>query len=185
MAGPIGSGTFNKNPGSVQNATTDRVDVNTLSLSPQGEAFIKEKEDKRLFAYNDNRHFCTEGYGHLIHGEHSCESEHIPNHRPISQATADQEFDTDKLRTQESCVRRHVEVPLYQREYDALCSLAFNIGDLHAKAPHLLQKLNNGQYSAAASEFLDITNHGTHGLVVRRKEEYEMFMHGNYDATNS
>ncbi|WP_428984123.1 glycoside hydrolase family protein [Ralstonia psammae] len=77
-----------------------------------------------------------------------------------------------------------IRVPLYQREFDALCSLAFNVGDIARIAPGLCRKINSGAYSDAAKEFLDITNGGISGLVKRRRQEHGMYLSGNYDSTH-
>lgn len=57
----------------------------------------------------------------------------------------------------EGRVKNAISVPLYQHEYDALVSLAFNMGSL-SKAPSLCRKLNSGDYTGAPVEFLDIEN---------------------------
>jgi len=47
-----------------------------------------------------------------------------------------------------------VTVPLHQREYDALVSLAYNIGPTAFCGSTLVKKLNAGDYQGACSEIL-------------------------------
>jgi GH24 family phage-related lysozyme (muramidase) len=81
-------------------------------------------------------------------------------------------------------VRKSIRSHLYQHEFDALFFLEFNIGNLSKKAPGLCRKINAGDYVGGATEFLDITNNGTAGLVIRRKQENVMFLTANYDSTH-
>ena len=80
-------------------------------------------------------------------------------------------------------IKESVSVPLYQQEFDALVSLAFNTGGI-SKFPKLMSKLNTKDYSGACDEFADITNHGTSGLVKRRNAEIKMFRNNVYDSTH-
>ncbi|MFC0179247.1 glycoside hydrolase family protein [Thorsellia kenyensis] len=76
---------------------------------------------------------------------------------------------------------RALDVKLFQHEFYPLASLLFNT-ELYFlsnnKAPKLLKNLKNSNYEAAAYEFLDIINGNTSGLVNRRKEKNNMFLHG-------
>lgn len=77
----------------------------------------------------------------------------------------------------EGRVKNAISVPLYQHEYDALVSLAFNMGSL-SKAPSLCRKLNSGDYTGAPVEFLYIENR------TRREREYDMFCLGTYNSNH-
>jgi GH24 family phage-related lysozyme (muramidase) len=74
-----------------------------------------------------------------------------------------------------------VQVPMFQHEYDALVSLIFNMGSFK-KCPKLLSKLNTKDCSGCCSEFADITNGGTAGLVTRRKAEMDIFTNSVYHS---
>jgi GH24 family phage-related lysozyme (muramidase) len=65
-----------------------------------------------------------------------------------------------------------------------LVSLASNCGNIAKIAPSLCRKINAKQYRDAAVEFLDITNAGTDGLIIRRKQENAMFLNENYDSAH-
>lgn len=161
----------------------ERKQVGGLRLSEAGEAFIQDYEKLRLDYYEDHLGYCTVGWGHLTDGKTSCASQSIKIGSKISIDEASSLFADDR-RKHEAIVKRAISISLYQHEFDALCSLAFNIGDLLRKAPNLCEKINSGRYSEAAAEFLDITNGGSNGLVARRKQENVMFLRAIYDSTH-
>ena len=79
----------------------------------------------------------------------------------------------------EEAVMDHVHVGLNQNEFDALLSLAFNIGGGAFARSTLLRLLNAGECEAAGAEFARWTRAGPHvltGLVARRAEERALFL---------
>lgn len=175
--------TFRDGAPSLTSKAGDRIPIAQLHLSALGEAFIKDYEKLRLDYYEDSFGYCTVGWGHLTGGETTCTSQGLSVGVTITEAEAQALFDGDKDNKQ-VIVKRSITAPLYQHEYDALCSLAFNIGSLSRKAPSLCRKINAGDYAGGAAEFLDITNGGLTGLVKRRKQENAMFLTANYDSTH-
>ncbi|AWI54912.1 peptidoglycan-binding protein [Aquabacterium olei] len=161
----------------------ERKPVSQLRLSAEGEAFIKNYEKLRLDYYEDHLHYCTVGWGHLTGGKTTCSSQSIKIGEKIPLEEAQRLFDEDR-KAHERYVKEAITAPLYQHEFDALCSLAFNIGNIRKKSPTLCSKVNSGQYKEAAKEFLDITNGGTPGLVKRRNQENAMFLRAEYDSTH-
>lgn len=82
-----------------------------------------------------------------------------------------------------AAVNASVKVPLNQNEFDALVSLAFNIGAGAFKGSTLLRKLNAGDRKGAADQFLvwnKITVNGKkqslRGLTTRREAERKQFL---------
>lgn len=77
-------------------------------------------------------------------------------------------------------VRQCVKVPLYQHEFDAYVSLAYNIGPAAFCGSTLVKKLNTGrQYAEACKEILRWNKAGGQvvpGLTKRRQTEYRMCM---------
>jgi len=70
-----------------------------------------------------------------------------------------------------------IQVPLYQHEFDAYVSLAYNIGTGAFCRSTLVKKLNAGDYEGACSEILKWNRAGgkvLSGLVKRRESEYRM-----------
>lgn len=168
-------------PGCVE--PESRQSASMLFLSQTGRLFIKGWEGFRGDAYNDSEGYCTIGYGHLI-AKNRCESITLPLEfrNGITQQKANELFE-HRIPEMETGVRDAVTVDLYQKEFDALVSLLFNTGShflAKRKAPKLLDKLNSGDYYGASQEFADITNRGTRGLVLRRKAEIDVFLHGIY-----
>lgn len=75
----------------------------------------------------------------------------------------------------EGAIKQCVTVPLYQYEYDAYVSLAYNIGSGAFCGSTLVKKLNNSDYHGACLEILKWTRFKGQvlpGLVTRRQAEY-------------
>lgn len=158
----------------------------SLNLSTQGLDFIKGWEDYREYPYEDARHFCTIGYGHLIAARKCSQlaSEGNPEYNSFKSGLkpqAAEEVLRKDVHAAVKAVKTAVQVPLYQHEFDALVSLAFNTNGI-AKFPNLMAKLNTSNYSGCCDEFADITNNGISGLVKRRQAEMMMFRNNKYDS---
>lgn len=79
----------------------------------------------------------------------------------------------------EKTVNESVKVPLSQNQFDALVSLAYNIGSTAFKNSTLLKKLNAKDYQGAADQFLRWNKGGgkvLKGLVRRREAERALFL---------
>lgn len=175
--------TFIEGAPTIAVAAGGRKSIAGMHLSQRGEAFIKDYEKLRLDYYEDHLGYCTVGWGYLTGGKTSCASQGIKKGSLVSLKEAQRLFDEDKDEHVEY-VRDAISAPLFQHEFDALCSLAFNIGRIEKKAPSLCAKINAGEYQEAAVEFLDITNGGTSGLVKHRMQENAMFLRAEYDSTH-
>jgi lysozyme len=82
--------------------------------------------------------------------------------------------DIDKF---EGALKKCVKVPLYQREYDALVSLAYNIGSGAFCGSTLVKRLNAGDYAGACEAILmwdKFKGKPLAGLTKRRQQEYRM-----------
>lgn len=83
----------------------------------------------------------------------------------------------------EGAVRAAIRVPLAQHEFDALASLAFNIGGGAFAASTLARRLNAGDRPGAADAFLAWSKAAGRvlpGLVSRRRAERHLFLAGDY-----
>ena len=81
----------------------------------------------------------------------------------------------------EGALKRCVNVPLHQYEYDAFISLAYNIGSAAFCKSTLVKKLNAQDYSGACLEILKwdrFKGKKLHGLTIRRQKEYQLCMNG-------
>ena len=80
------------------------------------------------------------------------------------------------IEVKESAVKKCVKVPLYQHEYDAYVSLAYNIGTGNFCNSTLVLKLNAGDYPGACKEILRwnrAQGRVVKGLTARRQKEYQ------------
>ncbi len=76
----------------------------------------------------------------------------------------------------EGAIKRCVKVPLYQYEYDAYTSLAYNIGARAFCGSTLVRKLNAGDYKGACTQILRwdrFKGKPLRGLTNRRRSEYQ------------
>lgn len=132
---------------------------------------IKKFEGIRLEKYQDAVGKWTIGYGHLI----------LPHEQfelPITQEEANLLLEHDLVKT-EAGVHSYVNVSLNQNQFDALVSFAFNVGITNLRNSTLLRTLNQGDYIAAADQFLRWNKAGGHvfeGLTRRRNAERELFL---------
>lgn len=140
-----------------------------MKISDAGLDLIKSFEGLRLKAYKPTQDdVFTIGYGHTKNvGEgDTCDDE---------QAT---EWLREDCYTAEQCVTKYVRVPITQNEFDALVSLAFNIGCGAFSGSTLLKLLNSHDYDAAAAQFPRWNKQAGKelaGLTRRRLAEKEMF----------
>jgi hypothetical protein len=80
-------------------------------------------------------------------------------------------------------VMQAVGLPLRQHEFDALTSLAFNIGTQAFAASSVARLLRAGDRGRAADAILSWNRAGGHvlsGLVARRADERRLFLTGDY-----
>lgn len=74
-----------------------------------------------------------------------------------------------------------IKVPVSQQQYDAVVSLAYNVGTTNLRKSTLLRKLNAGDYCGSAKEFNKWVYAGgkkLKGLERRRLAEQQMFILG-------
>ncbi len=140
---------------------------------------IKGFEGCRLEAYQDSAGIPTIGWGSTRYKDGSRVN---MGDRLKSVAEANDLFWVT-MRYFASEVNRLVKVPLTQNQFDALCSLVYNIGVGNFERSTLLEYLNKGKFIQAADQFLvwnKITKDGkkqiSRGLVIRRVKERSVFL---------
>ena len=146
----------------------------SMSVSNKGVDLICEFEGKRLVAYDDGVGVWTIGFGTIKY----------PNGVRVKKGdtcTLDQakEYMRHDLIEFEHTVNSSVKAPLNQNQFDALVSLAYNIGSSAFKSSTLVKKLNAGDYKGAADQFGAWINAGgkrMQGLVNRRDKEKLLFL---------
>ncbi|KAB8312280.1 lysozyme [Erwinia endophytica] len=144
-----------------------------MKISDNGIKFIKQEEGEKLSAYFDSVGILTIGVGHTG----------SVNGKPITKntrITADQSTQLllQDLATAERAIEKNVTVPLTQNQYDALCSLIFNIGAGAFATSTVKKKLNSGDYQGAAEAFLMWKRAGNNPdlLLPRRERERRLFL---------
>ncbi|EHM8868126.1 lysozyme [Salmonella enterica] len=144
-----------------------------MKMSARGLAALEHEEGCRLTAYQDSRGIWTIGTGHTG----KVDGVAVHKGMTITQDTADRLL-RDDLSWVEHCIAERVTVELNQHQYDALCSLIFNIGASAFIGSSVRRHLNAGDYAAAADDFLKWTRSGSNPtlLAPRRGRERAMFL---------
>ncbi|MBK3745859.1 lysozyme [Paraburkholderia aspalathi] len=149
-----------------------------MKTTEYGRKLIEQREGVRLTAYQDSVGIWTIGAGHTS----AAGAPKVTKGMAITAAEAAAILSRD-LAIFESAVSSAVKVTLNQNEFDALVSLAFNIGAGAFKSSTLLKKLNAGDRAGAADQFLvwnKVTVDGKKvelkGLNTRRQAERKQFM---------
>ncbi|WP_441368263.1 lysozyme [Acinetobacter lwoffii] len=148
--------------------------IDEMHVSPSGVDLICNFEGLRLKAYDDGVGVWTIGYG----------TTKYPNGIRVKKGdtcTLDQAkaYMQNDLKAFEQTVSSAVKVPINQNQFDALVSLAYNIGSTAFKNSTLVRQLNEGNYNAAANQFNVWVNAGgkrMQGLVNRRAAERTLFL---------
>lgn len=145
-----------------------------MVTSPAGRAAITQREGNVLTAYRDSVGILTIGVGHTT----AAGAPTVAPGMKITAAESDQILSRD-LAKFELTVLAAVKVPMSQNEFDALVSLAFNIGGGAFAKSTLVRKLNAGDKAGAANAFLSWDKAGgkaLKGLTKRRESERLQFL---------
>ena len=141
----------------------------TRQIGQKGLDLIKRFEGLYLRSYKCPADVWTIGYGH---------TKNVNGNQIITSEQAEQLLRSD-LRVFERVVSDAVTVPLNQNQFDALVSLAFNIGGSNFGSSTLLRMLNAANYAGAADQFLRWNRAGDRvldGLTRRRQDERALFL---------
>lgn len=133
-------------------------------------SLIKQFEGCRLQSYQDQRGIWTIGYGatgyNIVQGTVWTQE----------QADYDLKYRLDAIGR---IICKCVVPPLTQNQLDALCSLAYNIGQGAFRGSTLLKCLNTREWDKAADEFLKwdkVNGVDNPGLLRRRQAERALFL---------
>jgi len=132
---------------------------------------IKVWEGLRLRAYQDTGGVWTIGYGHTKTAKPGM---------VISEQEAESLLRED-IAWVEDVLNTTIEVPVSQKQYDALGSFVYNIGGTQWRSSTLLKKLNQKDYVGAAKEFPKWkydNGRVIQGLLNRRIHEQQLFIEG-------
>lgn len=157
--------------------------VSSMRMSPAAKARMRATEKTFFRYYNDmgkNRGNCTWGAGILAH-KGVCSAEELA--RTVSAEQVDLEFER-RVADAERAVRRNVNVPLNQDQFDALCSLTYNAGPTGASDTFGFVNRNDFPGAAAnIAKLIEVTvivrgkrkRVVAPGLIKRRTEESAPF----------
>lgn len=151
-----------------------------MKLSANSVKELEYSEGKKYKAYKCSAKVWTIGIGTTVYpdGSKVKEGDSITDKQAYEYLAHDlAEFETQ--------VKRLVQVPLTQNQFDALVLFTYNIGGGGLESSTLLKKLNNEDYDGAAKAFMlwdKITDVKTQkkvfsqGLHDRRKREMKLFL---------
>ncbi|WP_227732311.1 lysozyme [Yersinia proxima] len=144
-----------------------------MQISNNGINKIKAEEGEKLFGYKDSRGIPTIGVGHTG----TVDGKPVAIGRSITKEKSTELLRSD-LAWVEKAIATNVKVPLTQNQYDALCSLIFNIGASAFADSTVLNRLNAGDYKGAADAFLMWKKAGSdlNILLPRRQRERALFL---------
>ncbi len=143
-----------------------------MDLTRAGIEAIKRHEGCVLTAYRDVAGIWTVGYGHV--------EEWVTRGLVITQARAEELLAQD-LHRFETGVSKLLKVGVSSPQFDAMVSLAFNIGLGAFAGSTLLKKLNAGDHVGACVQFCRWNKAGgtyQEGLALRRASEAYTFARG-------
>ncbi len=141
-----------------------------MNISKFGIEFIKKQEGLRTKAYRDAGGILTIGYGHV--------DPTITENLEIDEVRATELLTIDLVRFVH-VVDTSIKVLRTQEQFDAMVSLAFNIGDNAFKNSTLVEVMNRGDVRRAADEFLrwnKVNGRPNDGLTKRRRMERGLFL---------
>ncbi len=169
--------------------------MDNMKISNRGLCWLKDTESKvldthgRHIIYDDKTgkpisanaplpKGATIGYGHLIKP-----GEDFRN--GISESKATELLRAD-IATAERAVRNNIRVPLTQNQFDALISLAYNIGTTNFANSTVVKYINNPKFRSSTYPNLESAwktwnrSQGkiSNGLINRRQNEWNMYNNG-------
>jgi len=130
-----------------------------------------------LQVYKDNKGYPTVGLGHLVT---AADSLGVGDTISLKRA---QELLIISLSEIETRFNRDIWLPLYQFEYDALVSVAFNCGAFRGSNA-LIAQINSGEHGKMFDFLLSYRIGNNAKLKRRRFQEARLFETGIYDATH-
>jgi lysozyme len=142
-------------------------DISGMHVSDAGLEELKSSEGLKKEISPDAQGKSSIGYGHdLLPGE---EEKYKSG---ISEAEATELLKKDVAERYESLVKKGVKVPLKQDQFDALTSMAYNVGHVPQS---VLTKINAGDMAGAATAIQKFGNKVNPELISRRQKESTLF----------
>jgi lysozyme len=140
----------------------NRIDSNGINL-------IKDFEKLSLKSYRDSGGTWTVGYGHT--------GPDVGRWTRVSKRKANRLLEEDVSAT-ERAVADALRVKTTQNQFNAMVSLAFNVGVTNFKQSTLLRLHNKKAFSSASREFIKwskVNGKTSQGLLIRRRREANIY----------
>lgn len=141
-----------------------------MKISKTGVSLIQQYEGLKL-----NSYLCPAGKWTIGIG-----STYI-NGKPVTkgmECTEDEAYEYLYEHLEDNVYQYIPNINLTQNQFDALCSLIYNIGGLNFSKSTLLKYLRSGNITEASNQFLvwnKVNTKVCNGLVIRRQEEKKLF----------
>lgn len=160
----------------------------SLQMSKEGIQFLKRWEGVRRTSYEDSGGAWTIGVGHLINLKHE---RHLLG-ATISMKEVEELLAKDLKRFEKKVTELFPEI-VVQHKFDALVSLAFNIGTYAFSKSTLVRVMKNPRRGFSAVQRMRALESAwkmwkydngivVKGLVNRRKAEVGLYFEGKYNA---
>ena len=140
--------------------------LNIATPSLSGLEFIKRYQGLSLEQYQDEEGLWVIGYGHLIRGHERFETS-------ITLRQAEMLFQQD-VADYQHLLHQCLQVPVSQRQFDALLSLAFSLGPEALQQSPILHSINQGQFADAVAGWQREGKRRS-SLAAERQAEAELF----------
>ena len=151
------------------------------TMSAKGLDFLVAQEGFIPYAYNDSQRHATFGVGHLLHRgpvTAADRAEWGTKANPKPRALVLGVLRKDLADRFEPAVRESVKTQLNQHQFDALVSMAFNIGAGGFRGSTVVKRLNARDFGGAADAMLLWRRPPE--IIPRRRRERELFLNETY-----
>ena len=151
------------------------------TMSAKGLEFLVAQEGFIPHAYNDSQGHTTFGVGHLLHRgpvTAADRAEWGTKANPKPRALVLRVLRKDLAERFEPAVRESVRTQLKQHQFDALVSMAFNIGAGGFRGSTVVKRLNARDFGGAADAMLLWRRPPE--IIPRRRRERELFLNETY-----
>ena len=146
-----------------------------MKISQRGLELIKEFEGFSANAYLCSAKIPTIGYGNTFYSD----GRKVKLGEQISKTDALELLELVANKDFADKIFPFIEVKVTQNQFDAMVSLAYNIGVGNFLKSTLLKKVNAGDFAGASNEFLRWNKAGGKellGLTKRREREKQLFL---------
>jgi lysozyme len=160
-------------PSISRGAAVRKVGTEGLYVTKSSEGFVGK-------LYEDQAHFCTIAYGHLVKKARCDGSEPAEFRAGVTEPRGGEILATD-MEKAERAVIAAVRVELNDTQYGALCDFVYNVGAGQFIASTLLKVVNSNDFDGVAPQLRRWVKAGGRewpGLRARREREIDLFYQG-------